>query len=187
MGLSKTGTAFLIMMIVGSTICIGCGYHFRADGKPVGIEINSIAIPLVTSSSSEKGFEADFTRMLREEFISHSKVSIVETEQADMVLTGRISEIETRPLTYDSRQYEVGGRVVTHETTNSRRLKIRLDIRLVERATGKTIWYDGDMEEDALFNVETDPLVTQYNQQQALIKISRLLAKRVYLKTMERF
>jgi hypothetical protein len=61
-----------------------------------------------------------------------------------------------------------------------------LDISLIERATGKTIWYDA-MEEEALFNVETDPLVTQYNQQQALIKISRLLAKRIYLKTMERF
>jgi len=187
MGLLKTGTTFLIILIVGSTISIGCGYHFSANGKPVGIEINSIAIPLVTSSSSEKGFEADFTRMIREEFISHSEVSIVETEQADMVLTGRISEIETSPLSYDSRQYTVAGRVVTHETTSSRRLKIRLDISLVERTTGKTIWHDSDMEEDAQFNVETDPLATQYNQQQALIKISRLLAKKVYLKTMERF
>ena len=186
MGFLKHGTLLLLISITTIVGFIGCGYHFRADGKPVGIEINSIAIPLVTSSSSEKGFEADFTRMIREEFISHSKVSIVETEQADMVLTGRISGIETRPLTYDSRQYTVGGRVVTHETTSSRRLKIRLDISLIERATGKTIWYDA-MEEDALFNVETDPLVTQYNQQQALIRISRLLAKRIYLKTMERF
>jgi len=43
------------------------------------------------------------------------------------------------------------------------------------------------MEEDALFNVENEPLATQYNQQQALIKIASLLAKRIYLKTMERF
>jgi hypothetical protein len=186
MGFLRHGTLLLIS-IASMLVCIGCGYHFSANGKPVGIEINSIAIPLVTSSSSEKGFEADFTRIIREEFISHSEVSLVETEQADMVLTGRISEIKTQPLSYDSRQYEAGGRVVTHETTNSRRLKIRLDISLVERATGKTIWHDGDMEEDAQFNVETDPITTQYNQQQALIKISRLLAKRIYLKTMERF
>jgi Lipopolysaccharide-assembly len=187
MDLFKTGTVFLVMLTVASFIGTGCGYHFSANGKPVGIEINSIAIPLVTSSSSEKGFEADFTRIIREEFISHSEVSIVETEQADMVLTGRISEIKTQPLSYDSRQYDAGGRVVTHETTNSRRLKIRLDISLVERANGKIIWHDGDIEEGAQFNVETDPLATQYNQQQALIKISRLLAKRIYLKTMERF
>jgi hypothetical protein len=168
-------------------IFTGCGYHFRADGKPIGIEMNSIAIPLVTSSSSEKGFEADFTRILREEFISHSEVAIVEAGQADMILKGRIVHIETMPLSYDSREYKAGGGAVTHETTNSRRLKIRLDISLVERATGKSIWHDGDMEEDAMFNVEKEPLATQYNQQQALINIAGILAKRIYLKTMERF
>jgi hypothetical protein len=186
MGLLKHGVLLLIL-IASMAICTACGYHFRADGKPIGIEMNSIAIPLVTSSSSEKGFEADFTRMLREEFISHSEVAIVETGQADMILKGRIVYIETMPLSYDSREYETGSGKVTHETTNSRRLKIRLDIRLVERATGKSIWHDGDMEEDAMFNVEKEPLATQYNQQQALIKIAGLLAKRIYLKTMERF
>jgi hypothetical protein len=182
----KQGILLLITIAV-MLLYNGCGYHFRADGKPIGIEMNSIAIPLVTSSSSEKGFEADFTRMLREEFISHSKVAIVKTEEADMILKGRIVHIETAPLSYDSREYEAGGRKVTHETTNSRRIKIRLDISLVERATGKSIWHDGNMEEDAMFNVENEPLATQYNQQQALIKIAGLLSKRIYLKTMERF
>ena len=176
-----------LISILLMVIFTGCGYHFRADGKPIGIEMNRIAIPLVTSSSSEKGFEADFTRMLREEFISHSVVSIVETGQADMILKGRIVHIETMPLSYDSREYKSGDSSVIHETTNIRRLKIRLDISLIERATGKSIWHDGDMEEDAMFNVENEPLATQYNQQQALIKIAGILAKRIYLKTMERF
>jgi hypothetical protein len=183
----KHRTLLLSMSIALMTIFTCCGYHFRADGKPIGIEMNSIAIPMVTSSSSEKGFEADFTRMLREEFISHSEVAIVETGQADMILKGRIVDIETRPLSYDSRRYEAGGRTIIHETTNSRRLKIRLDVSLVERATGKSIWHDGNMEENAVFNVEKEPIATQYNQRQALIKIAGLLAKRIYLKTMERF
>ena len=177
----------MLISIALMVIFTCCGYHFRADGRPIGIEMNSIAIPMVTSSSSEKGFEADFTRILREEFISHSEVVIVETGQADMILKGRIINIETRPLSYDSREYDVGGGTVTHETTSSRRLKIRLEVSLVERATGKSIWYDGDMEEDAMFNVENESLATQHNQQQALIKIAGILAKRIYLKTMERF
>ena len=182
----RKGTIAFIS-VAAMLLYTGCGYHFRADGKPIGIEMNSIAIPMVTSSSSEKGFEADFTRILREEFISHSEVALVETGQADMILKGRIVNIETKPLSYDSSEYEVGGRTVTHETTSSRRLKIRLEVSLVERATGKSIWHDGNMEEDAMFNVENEPLATQYNQQQALIKIAGLLAKRIYLKTMERF
>ena len=187
MGLFKIDNVFLILMIVVSTMYCSCGYQFRTDGKPVGIGIDSIAIPLVTSTSSEGGFEADFTRIIREEFISHSEVPIVAEEDADKILKGSVYEITTQPLTHDSSQRDVGGRVVSHETTSSRRLRIRMDISLIDRATGEVIWHDSSMEEEARFNVVKDPLVTQYNQEQALIQISRLLAKRVYMKTMERF
>lgn len=187
MGLFKTNNVFLILLIVVSTIFIGCGYQFRASGEPVGIDIDSIAIPLITSTSSDEGFEADFTRMIREEFISHAKIPIVAREKADKILTGHIYDITTQPLTYDTTERTVAGRVIGYESTSSRRLQIRLDISLIDKATGKIIWRDRSMEEEARFNVGTDPLVTQYNQQQALFQISRLLAKRVYMKTMERF
>jgi hypothetical protein len=60
-------------------------------------------------------------------------------------------------------------------------------MQLVERASGKVVWHDAAMEEKASFSVETDPLATRYHKQQALEKIARRLAKRIYLKTMERF
>jgi len=165
----------------------GCGYHFRAGGRPMGIEIRSLAIPLMTSTSSYGGFEADFTRVMREEFISHSRVPIVGTDEAGAILSGHLYDITTRPLTYDSLEQTVGGRTITHETTNSRKMKIRLDIRLTDNATGRPIWHEPSMEEEARFEVGPDPLVNRYHRQQALMKIARLLAKRVYLKTMERF
>jgi hypothetical protein len=165
----------------------GCDYHFRAGGEPMNIEIKSLAIPLMTSSSSYGGFEADFTRIIRNEFISHSKVPIVPTEEAGAVLSGQIYSIITRPLTYDTLQQTVGGHTVTYETTSSRKMKIRLDVRLTDSATGLQIWHDSSMEEEARFEVGPDPLANRYRQQQALMKIARFLAKRVYLKTMERF
>jgi len=177
----------LLLGIALLTVCMGCGYHFRVAGEPIGVEIRSLAIPLMASTSSIKGFESDFTRIIREEFISHSKVPIVPKEDAQALLIGQIQEVSTQPLTYDLQQYHVGGRTTTHETTSSRRLKIRLDISLTDRDTGKTIWHDDSMEEEAGFDVGTDPLTDRYNQKQALKKIARLLAKRIYLKTMERF
>jgi hypothetical protein len=165
----------------------GCGYHFRPGGEPMGIEIRSLAIPLMTSTSSYGGFEADFTRIIRDEFISHGRVPVVGTEEAGAVLTGSISHITTRPLTYDTVEQTVGGRTVTHETTSSRKMKVRLDVSLVDRSTGRSIWHDPAMEEEVRFDVTPDPLLNRYNRQQALIKIAGLLAKRIYLKTMERF
>ena len=168
-------------------VCMGCGYHLRATGEPMGIKIESLAIPLMTSTSSNKGFEADFTRIIREEFISHARVPMLPREKAQAVLTGRIYDTRFRPLTYSLQQQTVGGEITTHETTSSRRMKISLDIQLTDRASGKVIWREKSMKEEASFIVGMDPLANRYYQQQALQKIARRLAKRIYLKTMERF
>ena len=174
-------------MIALGGLVSGCGYHMRADGVPVGIEIGSLAIPLVESTSSTMGFEADFTRVLRQEFISHAQVSIVPEERAQTVLSGTIYEIATDALSYETQGETIGGNYTTYSVTSSRRLKIKLDMRLTERATEKVIWRDRNMEERASFSLGDDPLETRYRQQKALEAMARDLAKRIYLKTMERF
>lgn len=165
----------------------GCGYQIRADGSPVGIRVESLAIPLVTSTSSNIAFESDFTRMLREEFISHARVPIRSRDQAHMVLIGHVRDIETDSLTFDLDQQRVHGETVTYSQTSSRRLSVVLKARLVDRSTGETVWEDEDLRDEARFEVSTDPLSTRYSQRQALRKIAGRLAKRVYLKSMERF
>lgn len=166
---------------------VGCGYHFRATGEPLGMRYESLAIPLIGSTSSEMGVEADFTEIIREEFISHGKVPIVASESAQTVLIGKLYDFQAEPLSYLFQQQTVYGHVVTHEVTHGRRLKVKLDIRLTDRATGKVIWHEKAMEEKAAYLVERDPLVTINNQRQALREIARRLSKRIYLKTMERF
>ncbi len=165
----------------------GCGYHFRADGKPVGLEIESLAVPLVTSTSSQISFESDFTRIIRETFISQANVPLVPREQAQMVLLGNIVDVQTDPLTFDLDQRRILGEDVIYATTNSRRLKVELDARLIDRVSGKIIWRDPSMLDEARFVVSADPLTTRYNQREALRKIAVRLARRIYLKTMERF
>ena len=165
----------------------GCGYQFRADGRPVGMEIRSLAIPLMTSTSSHIAFEPDFTKVIREEFISHASVPILPREQAQLVLVGHVRDIQTDPLTYDLDPRTVEGYDVTYAATNSRRLRVELDAKLVGRATGKVVWSDSSLADEARFEVSADPLRTRYNQREALRRISGRLAKRVYLKTMERF
>ncbi len=165
----------------------GCGYHFRETGKPIGIQIQSLAIPLMESTSSSLGFEGVFTRMIREEFVSHARIPIVSRDEATTVLIGRVSEIKTEPYTYRVDRNTVGGQRSTYEVTNARWLKVKLDARLVERPSGKIIWAERGMEERATFSIGTDPLRNRYNQDQALRRIARILAERIYLKTMERF
>ena len=62
-----------------------------------------------------------------------------------------------------------------------------LDIKLMDQSKGHVIWSEANMEEKGRFKIGTDPLVNRFNQRQALERIARRLAKRIYLKTMERF
>ena len=182
-----TRPVFSLLLILAFLSVSGCGYQFRADGEPVGIEIKSIAIPMVKSTSSEKGFEADFTSVLRNEFINHASIPLKDKDQAGMVLQIEIYEISTQPLTYNSTRTTVSGRVVTHETTSSRRLILRLNARLIDSSNGKSVWNDSEMTEEARFDVTADPLVNRKNRKDALLKIARLLSERIYNRTMERF
>jgi hypothetical protein len=165
----------------------GCGYHFRADGEPVGIELESLAIPLFSSTSSVIGFEADFTKMIRQEFISHGRVPIVAEDKAQAVLVGRIVEVRADPLSYRSQDVTVGGYASTFEVTKSSKLRVRLEVQLVDRRSGKVIWREAGMEDQASYPVSGDPLEMRYSEKQALEKIASRLAKRIYLRTMERF
>jgi hypothetical protein len=176
-----------VLMPISMVQFAGCGYTIRADGRPVGIQIRSLAVPLITSTSSNIAFESDFTRAIRQEFISHGNVPILPKEEAQMVLIGHVKNIETESLTFDLDQRRIAGNSVTYSQTNSRRLKVELEMKLVDRNTGKIIWEDSDLMDEARFDVSTDPLSTRYSQRQALSKIAGRLAKRIYLKSMERF
>jgi hypothetical protein len=170
-----------------SFLLVGCGYHFRADGEPVGIQLESLAIPLFSSTSSEIGFEADFTKVIRQEFISHGRVPLVPEEKAQVVLIGKIQEIRADPLAYRSQDVTVGAYTSTYQVTNSRKLRVKLDVQLLDRRQGKVIWREAAMEEQASYFVGSDPLEMRYSEQQALEKIAERLAKKIYLRTMERF
>lgn len=176
----------MIVLLPGSFIT-GCGYSIRASGDPMGIKMESMAIPMIESTSSDLGFEADFTRVIREEFIRNSKVPLVSREEAQTVLSGRVYDIRTEPVSYDLDQQTVDGAVITYTETRSRMLRVRADMRFENKETGKVIWRNENMEEKTSYVVDRDPLITRFNEKNALETIAERLAKRIFLQTMERF
>ena len=183
----KLTLLFLFLIFISCFLTFSCGYHFRQAGMPIGVSLDSIAIPLFSSTSSFMGLEGEFTRVVREEFISHSRVRIEGKDKAQVVLSGRIYSITTEPLTYSVTQQTIHNFLSTDEVTRSRTLKVRLDIKLTDTITGKIIWQDSTLTGKASFQVSADPLTNRYNQRQALISIAQDLATRIYARTMERF
>jgi hypothetical protein len=142
---------------------------------------------MITSTSSVKGFEADFTEVVRNEFISHAKVSLLPRDRAQFVLSGRIVEVRTEPISFHRDVYVVGSQETRYETAHGHYLRIKLDIRLTDTSTGKVIWHEPAMEEKGKYRVGSDPVANQYYHQQALVQIAQVFARKIYLKTMERF
>ena len=176
-----------ILILAICSLVFGCGYHFRSVGSSLNVHLESIAIPPFSSSSSYAGIEDDFTTVVRQEFISRSKVRLMEEKSAQAVLRGRLHSVTTEALTYTVTQQTIHGLLSTDKVTSSRILRVRLEITLTDTATEEIIWQDGNLTEKASFQVSSDPLTTQHNQRLALISIARDLAARIYSRTMERF
>ena len=185
--LSPASISFVLVQIIISFLILSCGYNFRASGESIGVDFESLAIPMFSSTSSFMGVESEFTRILREEFLGNSNIRIDDKDNAQAVLSGRIYSITTEPLTYTITRETINNYLSTDEITSSRKLEIRVDVALTDRATGKIIWQDPNLTGEASFTVSTDPLVEQYNQRQALISIAHDLATKIYSRTMERF
>ena len=180
------GLTSLIVILIFCSLASGCGYYFR----PVGfahVTLKSIAIPCFSSTSSYPGIENDFTKVVRQEFISQSRVRIEDEAAAQAVLRGRLCSVTTEPLAYTVTQQTVHGLPSTDEVTASRILRVTLEVTVTDMATGGIIWYDSNLTEEAIFQVSSDTLATQYNQRMALRSIAQVLATQIFSRTMERF
>jgi hypothetical protein len=168
-------------------LVFGCGYHFGSIGPSLNNRLESLAIPPFSSASSYAGIEDDFTTAVRQEFLTRSKVRLVEEKSAQAVLRGRLYSVTEEPRTYTVTEKRIQGLPATDTVTRSRTLKVRLEISLQDTTTGEIIWHDANLTDRASFRVRSDPLVTQHNQRRALIAIARDLAERIYSRTMGRF
>ena len=177
----------LVLILAFCSFVFGCGYHFSSMGPPLTIRLESLAIPPFSGSSSYAGIEDDFTTVVRQEFLTRSKVKLVGEKSAQAVLRGRLYSVTTEPRTYKVTQQRIHGLLATDKVTRSRTLKVRLEISLKDTATEEIIWQDGNLTERASFQVSSDPLITRHNQRRALISIARDLAARIYSRTMGRF
>jgi outer membrane lipopolysaccharide assembly protein LptE/RlpB len=176
-----------IFFLASCLLLAGCGYRVRGAGAPIGVSYDTIAIPIFPSTSTFLGYEAEFTRVLREQFITNSRVKIVSNEEAEVILSGTISSISTEPLTYTTTRETIHGITSTYAVTRSREMRVRVEAKLVDRQKGEIVWQDSNLTDTADFLVSEDPLSTRYNQRQAFIAVAQDLATRIYSRTMERF
>ncbi len=117
----------------------GCGYTTKSL---ISRKINSIYIPIFENNTFRRGLEFDLTKAVKDEIMSKTKLRIAQKDNSDTILTGQITKVSEAMLSSDLADNIVESRV-----------SIYVDIKLVDRRTGRTLVDEKNVQHSAEFVV----------------------------------
>jgi hypothetical protein len=158
-------TSFLIFLLTAG----GCGYHFSGAGPGPQPGLDRLAVPMFENLTGQPGLEAMFTTALRREFNARSSMKLVPSDEAQMILQGRITQLTTVDVAHR-----------TADQTIESQLTVTLDVRCVSVADGSTLWRDPNMSYFQEYFQSQDPNVSSEDRRNALEYIARQMALRIH-------
>ncbi|CAN2041645.1 LPS-assembly lipoprotein [Candidatus Magnetomoraceae bacterium gMMP-15] len=157
-------------------LCIvisGCGYKFSGS-RNFPDNIQTVFVEILENPSLESGIETVFTNDLIYEFISRNSPKIIEKNNADAVLSGKILSINVERISRTSSG-------ITQEK------QITMSVFLSLESKSEKILWSGNILDKEAFTVESDRLKNLNNKQRALKRLSRRMAEKVYNQIGEAF
>lgn len=113
------------VFIVLIAILSSCGYTTRSLLRQ---DFESIYVPIFDNDTFRRGLEFGLTKAVIDEILWRTRLKIVDKEDADAILYGKITNIEEMVITENIIDDIVEGRVT-----------VFLDIKLVNARTGRNI------------------------------------------------
>ena len=120
-----TVVAYLILALLFVVSIQSCGYSSKSLLRS---NVRSIYIPIFDNNTYRRGYEFDLTKAVRDQILLRTRLNIVDRDEADSVLFGKITSVNEGVLIEDTRDNIVESRVY-----------IGVDIRWVDTRTGRTI------------------------------------------------
>ena len=113
------------ILLVFSVLLGSCGYSSKAVLRS---NVRSIYVPIFDNKTFRRGYEFDLTKAVRDQIILRTGLDIVDRDEADSILYGKITNV-------------VEGVLVGDFTDNivESRMTVFVDIRWVDTRTGRTI------------------------------------------------
>lgn len=155
-----------------------CGYRVagRADLLPKTVQ--TVAIPAFANNTSRYRLSHRIPRLLAREFIARTRLQVVaDVNMADAVLYGSIVNISAFPSTFDTATGRAAGVDIS----------VVLQINLVERATGRTLYANPSMNVRERYEISVDPLAYFEESDTALDRLGAQLARAIVSAILEGF
>jgi hypothetical protein len=151
-------------------ILFGCGYSFVPRGENIDKRIQKIYVEAFDNKTAQAGIENYVRTAFINQFIQNSRLKIVESaESADAIVKGKILNLNTSPLAYDSNS------LVAEE-----RATIILELTFLENESGKIIWSSKNITGTVDYTLSTDINLLPAIRKDAFVKLSNDAAEKAF-------
>lgn len=117
--------ACLALPFLALVTLVGCGYSAKSLLRS---NVRSIYVPIFDNNTFWRGYEFSLTEAVRDQILLRTRLQIVDKDEADSVLFGKITQVDENELINDRRDNIVESRVF-----------ISAEFRWVDKRTGRTI------------------------------------------------
>jgi hypothetical protein len=169
----KAVTALALALAAGS-----CGYHISGHADLLPSTVKTIAVPAFTNLTIRYKLTDRMPEAVAREFITRTRYRVIPREEAaDAVLHATIVNYSSYPTIFDPATSRASGV----------ELRVVLQVSLVERATGKTLFSRPNFEVRERYQISTDPAQYYDESESALSRASKEVAREVVSAILENF
>jgi hydroxymethylpyrimidine/phosphomethylpyrimidine kinase len=90
----------IIPILVLALMISSCGYRFTPTGGVVPESAKTIAVPVFLNGTNEPFVDIELTKAVVEEFLTDGRLKVVNLEEADLILRGKITKFDVTPTAY---------------------------------------------------------------------------------------
>ncbi len=179
---------------------VGCGYHLAGTGVGLPPGARSVSVSVFANHTREHGLEVGLRRAIEEEFRRRGTLEVLPDPDGDLEVAGVIRRFTTTPVAFIS----------TSEAVQFQGI-MQVSFRLVERATGRVVYENRLLQESVDFGATSGVVVTsspnfqrgtidardlaqmtndqlgEARRRESLVGLVDLLARDIYLQSMEGF
>jgi len=165
------------MIVIGMFVLLAaCGYRFVGSGGKTPKGLKTIFIHMIENRTAEVGIEVILTDQLKNEFIRKYKGELAPLDQADGILSGRISDVRTVTVSRRGTQSALEKRVV-----------VTIDLTL-KNQEADIIWSTRGMSGSETYTVEqSDRQSTETAKQEAMELVLLRLGEEAYYRMTDDF
>jgi hypothetical protein len=165
------------LAVVVSFLLSSCGYRLSDKADLLPTTVKTVAIPSFGNLTDRYKLTDFVPQAIADEFITRTRYKVVDVNRADAVLSGSVLSFRFNPTVFDP----------TTARASVAEVHITLQLKLVERSTGKVLYERPRLEAGSSYQISPQP--TQYFDESdaALQRASRQLASQVVASILANF